>query len=186
MCEAITTQPAFVFHPGKCPDCWDSLVAYTPEGIKPCEPCIRKGEASPAALRLSETVWERKERKLPVEIQTLNLARYLIHSTPEEPLYGYTLQGYLRATEREVKAAARELRREWVLPIGSSRKPPYGYYWMLTAKDFLAWARVYRAQAIDELVTLYRMQRRNYPELSGQGKLGFVEAVTQEIEEAIQ
>ena len=122
-----------------------------------------------------------------VDEQALLAAKILIRATIEQPISNAVLQGQLRATEREVKAAVRTLRREWELPIGSSRQPPSGYYWMLAAAEFIEWGRAFPLQqAIDELVTYYRMQRANYAELAGQTTLQFTEQVHQEIEEALK
>jgi hypothetical protein len=131
-------------------------------------------------------VWLRVEKKKAVEPHVLNVARLLIHATVETPISNFTLQGYLRSTEREIKAAVRELRREWQLPIGSSRKPPTGYFWIETAAAFIEWSRVYRSQAIDELVTLYKLQRSNFPELAGQQSLHFIQQIEAELEESLK
>jgi hypothetical protein len=174
-----------LFHLGQCQDCWDSTIIYTPHGLKKCAPCLTT-KVSPRAERLAECVWLRVEKKKSVEPSVLNVARLLIHATVDTPVSNFTLQGYLRSTEREIKAAVRELRREWLLPIGSSRKAPTGYFWIEAAADFIGWARVYRSQAIDELGTLYKLQRANFPELAGQGSFRFVEAVADELTEALR
>lgn len=141
---------------------------------------------SAAAIRLATCVWARVEKQQPVDAELFNFARTLIHATVEKPISGYTLQAQFRTSEREIKDFVRTLRREWELPIGSLRKPPYGYFWISTTKDFLDWSRVYRAQAIDELVTLYRIERRNFPEVSGQEAFAFMQTVQREMEEALR
>jgi hypothetical protein len=177
--------PTLLFHLGQCADCWDSTITYTPDGLKKCAPCL-SGKVSPRAERLAECVWARIDKKKGVEPPVLNVARLLIHATVENPLSNFTLQGYLRSTEREIKAAVRELRREWLLPIGSSRRAPTGYFWIETAAAFIEWARVYRSQAIDELATLYKLQRANFPDLAGQESFKFVEAIEDEMREALR
>jgi len=185
----LTSQQKFHFwmHPGRCHDCWDSTLLWTPQGIRRCESCVEAGIVlSPAAKRLSDAVWLRMERKQNVLPQTLLTARLLIHSTSAQPVSRESLQGQLRSTEREVKAVAQELRREWFLPIGSSRRQPSGYYWMHTPEDFLNWSRAYRSQAIDELVTLHKLQRNNFPELAGQDAFDFIRLIQSEMEDAIK
>lgn len=186
----VASQTSFHFwsHPGACNQCWDSTLLWIPgQGVQRCSPCIQSQiTLSPAAKRLAETVWSRVERNQEVRPQVLLTARLLIHSTVDAPVSGISLEGQLRCTEREVKTVAQELRREWLLPIGSSRRPPFGYYWMHTAEDFLNWSRVYRSQAIDELVTLYKLQRANFAELAGQQPLDFINLIHTQMEEAIK
>ena len=179
MSSHYQSQP-FVFHPGACPDCWDSTIAITPNGLERCCP----GKVSPAATKLAEHVWLREEKKMETDPRVLNTARAIVTATVEQPISGPTLQALLRETERGVKSYVETLRREWVLPIGSTRQ--LGYYWMLSAKDFLDWSRAYRAQAITSLVTLYKMQRTNFPELAGQESLQFIQQIESEMEDAIR
>ena len=160
---------------------------WTPKGIQRSEQCLEAGiTLSPAAQRLLENVQSRIERNQEVRPQTLLTARLLIHSTVAEPVSGISLQGQLRCSERDVKAITQELRREWLLPIGSSRRPPHGYYWMHSAEDFLNWSRVYRSQAIEELVTLYKLQRANFAELAGQQPLDFINLIHTQMEETLK
>lgn len=174
----------FRFHPGDCYDCWDSTIVVTPFGPGKCITCLEKGNVSMPAQKLSEVVWRRIEKKQLVDLRALNAARAIVTATVELPVSGPTLQGGLRESERGVKTCIEILRNEWVLPIGSTRQR--GYYWMLVAKDFIDWARGYRAQAITSLVTLSKMQRANFPELAGQESLQFIEQITDELREAVK
>jgi hypothetical protein len=172
------------FHPGRCYDCWDSLITITPDGPVRCDACFVSGNISAAAQKLYERVWLRLEKKQLVDPRALNAARAIVTATSEMPISGATLQGLLSETERGVKSSIEILRGEWVLPIGSTRK--VGYFWMHTAKDFLDWSRPYRGQAITSLVTVHKMQRANFPELAGQESLQFVEQIKDELTEAIK
>ena len=181
MSDRYPTQH-FVFHPGECPECWDSTIAITPQGLVRC--CLAKGNISPAAEKLADFVWLSVEKKVEIDPRVLNTARAIVTATVEQPISGFTLQALLRESPRNVKAAIETLRKEWLLPIGSTRQS--GYYWMRTAKDFLDWSRAYRAQAITSLATLYRMQRKNFPELSGQESIQFIQQIESEMEDAIK
>jgi hypothetical protein len=159
---------------------------FTDAGIANCTRCLNSGEEFPASTkRIAEAVWLRIEKKLPINSLVFNTARALVHATATQPISRYMLQGFLRSQERDVKDFVRELRREWSLPIGSSRKQPFGYYFIYTAAEFLDWSRVYRSQAIDELVTLYKLQRRHFPELTGQESFQFAEAIEDQLREAL-
>jgi hypothetical protein len=180
-------QLPLTYMPGHCDACWDSGVTWSPaRSFMRCVKChSRNVEFSAAALRLSETIWQRIERKQLVDAQAFDLARFIMHATIQRPVMGYTLQGHLRATEREIKKWVRLLRREWLLPVGALRKDPYGYYWIRTAAEYLDWSRASRAQAIDELVTLHRNGQHNFPELVGQADFDFVHDFKRQIEEAL-
>ncbi len=173
----------FKFHPGRCFDCWDSTIVVTAEGPRRCADCIDCEGVSPQAERLAEVVWLRFEKKQAVDLRALNAARAIVTATREMPISGPTLQGMLRETERNIMGFVETLRQEWVLPIGSTRKT--GYYWMRTAQDYLDWRRPYRRQAITSLATMYRIERVNFPELSGQESLPFIDQVRDELREAL-
>jgi hypothetical protein len=129
----------------------------------------------------------RVEKKKSVDPQVLNTARIILHYTIENPISNFTLQGYLRSTAREIKDFVKALRGDWLLPVGSNKNPkqPVGYYWIYTAAEYLNWSRPYRSQAIDQLVTLYRNQRANFPELSGQEAFDFADAIHNQLKEAL-
>jgi len=63
------------------------------------------------------------------------------------------------------------LRDRYLLPIGASRKPPAGIYWISTKEGFLSYYESTRSQALAELATLGKMCRKHFPELAGQLQL---------------
>jgi biotin operon repressor len=175
------SQSSLLFHPGQCSWCWDSTISITPTSLERC--CLERC-STPATNKFFECVSIRTEKKMEIDPRILNTARAIVTARTDQPISGYTLQALLRETERGVKKFIETLRKEWVLPIGSTRE--LGYYWMLTAKDFLDWSRAYRAQAITSLATLYKMQRVNFPELAGQESLDFIQQVESEMGDAIK
>jgi hypothetical protein len=173
-----------------CSDCWDTGVVVEQGGFTRCERCVgRHVDFSAPAMRLAETIWRRCEKNQPVDPRAFYVARALTHATSERPAPRHLLMTVAQATERGVKDAARTLRRDWLLPIGSSRGTqegqPSGYFWILTPAEFLSWSRTFRAQAIDELVTLHRLQKQNFAELSGQNDFDFTHDLQRQIEEAL-
>jgi hypothetical protein len=171
---------------GNCPVCWDTGVWWTPtQGFQGCVES-HAVEFSAPALRLAATLWQRIEKKQAVEPQVFQLARHCVHARLESPVPSHRLEALLRATRREINAWVEELRDEWVLPIGSRRAAPSGYYWMTSAAEYIAWSRVYRAQAIRSLVIMHRLGQHNYPELAGQTAFDFTQEVEQAIAEALR
>jgi hypothetical protein len=74
----------------------------------------------------------------------------------------------LRGAEREVKDIVRTLRKRHELPILSRRKQGGGLWWCeneLQMRDYYEHAR---RQPLDELHTLSRIVKANYPRLAGQ------------------
>ena len=173
-----------------CSDCWDTGVVLEQGGFTRCERCVgRHLDFSKPALRLAETIWRRCGKKQPIDPRAYYIARVLTHATSERPAPRHLLMAVAQVPERTLKDVARTLRREWLLPIGSSRGTqegqPAGYFWILTAAEFLAWSRTFRAQALDELVTLHKLQRHNFAELSGQDDFDFAHDLKRQIEEAL-
>lgn len=71
-------------------------------------------------------------------------------------------------SERQVKNIVRTLRKEHGLPILSRKNKPSGYWWCGSKAEMEAYIDAARAQPMDELHTLSKMVKQNYPELAGQ------------------
>jgi hypothetical protein len=71
-------------------------------------------------------------------------------------------------SERVVKDIVRTLRKEHGLPILSRRRKPSGYWWCGSKKEMEIYIDAARSQPLDELHTLSKMVKQNYPELAGQ------------------
>ena len=71
-------------------------------------------------------------------------------------------------SERDVKDIVRSLRKEHGFPILSRRNKPSGYWWCGSEQEMKDYYERARSQPMDELHTLSKMVRRNYPALAGQ------------------
>ena len=71
-------------------------------------------------------------------------------------------------TEREVKDIVRTLRKRHELPILSRRKKGGGLWWCEDEAQMRAYYDHARRQPLDELHTLSRIVKANYPRLAGQ------------------
>lgn len=80
----------------------------------------------------------------------------------------------IKLSVRTVKSIVRTLRKDHTFPILSSKKPPTGYWWCQSLEEMQAFIESFRAQAFDELHTLSKIVKHNYPAL--QGQLKFEEA----------
>lgn len=158
-----------------------------------CAECYDSGHLQPTdtRTRLCNCLWYLRGDQRPINqlIDALSrldkrdrefayqfdCARALVRATAQRPVRGFTLGLFLRVDERKVKSLIQTLRDEWALPIGSLRVPPYGYYWISTPEEFLAWFNPMKAQALSEMRTAHRLMRRHYPELAGQFTFNFEE-----------
>lgn len=77
--------------------------------------------------------------------------------------------------ERKAKDIIRTLRRNHAFPILARRKQPAGYFWCASAEQMKEFIESFRSQALDELHTLSKIVKKNYPALAGQLKLTEVE-----------
>lgn len=73
--------------------------------------------------------------------------------------------------QRTVKMIVRALRKDHSFPILASRKRPAGYWWCHSAEEMKDFVETFRSQALDELHTVSRMLRENFPALAGQLRL---------------
>lgn len=158
----------------KCPVCYDTHLARLTKTpglfrVLACNDC--PGRIPQRGLAINEAIDRLIDQ--PIEQRLFDCARALACATAQRPVRGFTLGLFLRVGEREVKALIQTLRDEWHLPIGSLRVPPYGYYWISSPEEFLAWFNPMKAQALSEMRTAHRLMRRHYPELAGQFTFDF-------------
>jgi hypothetical protein len=71
-------------------------------------------------------------------------------------------------SERKVKGIIRSLRKDHAFPILASRQPPTGYWWCASAEEMTEFVESFKSQALDELHTLSKIVKHNYPALMGQ------------------
>jgi len=86
----------------------------------------------------------------------------------QHPVRIAEIQKQTGLSDRTVKAIVHTLREVHLLPIGGSRRPPVGMFWIQDAAGFQSYYDQTYAQAMSELRTLHKMARTHYPELAGQ------------------
>jgi hypothetical protein len=72
---------------------------------------------------------------------------------------------------RKFHAAIEELRRVWMLPIGSRKDSPAGYWIITDVKDFEEWINRSKSAPITQLTTIYKVAKRNFPIFAEQMEL---------------
>jgi hypothetical protein len=109
------------------------------------------------------------------------VAVMILHATAALPIGIKRLQRGLQdaglgSTEREVKDIVRTLRKLHELPILSRRKKGGGLWWCESEEQMQDYYEHARRQPLDELHTLSRIVKANYPRLAGQLSLEDVSA----------
>lgn len=159
----------------ECLNCLDSGCAWGVLTWHHCPVCAFNPQLATQRRQLREFLTAADK----VDETEFRCAQALIAATIQRPVRAFTLAQFLdlgNCWEREIKSLIHTLRNEWHLPIGSLRTPPYGYYWISTPEEFLAWFNPMKSQALNELKTAHGLMRRHYPELAGQFTFKFEEA----------
>jgi hypothetical protein len=112
-------------------------------------------------------------RGLPLTKDELFVATMLLEATAARPIGIKRLRRALHdaerpITERDVKDIIRSLRKKHELPIISRRANGSGFWWCENEAQMKEYATRARKQPMDELHTLSRIVKANYPRLAGQ------------------
>jgi hypothetical protein len=148
-----------------CEECLDSSLRIERSKIAHCN-CGALPNA--AATKLYLKTCERQDTGKFVNINIVQVVRALVRATPEKPISLTALCQHLAVSDRTVKSLIEAARKDWLLPIGANRDFPSGYYWINTAAEMKQWIKVFSAQPLQELTTLHRVQKANFPELNGE------------------
>lgn len=184
----------------RCGACLDTMIFRRPNGE--ITTCPRKcgTPISQAARQLHHAIFERVAKRLWIDPQAFDLARILTHYTAANPCKRERLEKTFFAEhpdaetgdgERKIKGLIETLRHDWLLPVGSSKRPPYGHWIMTSAQELHEWRRAACAAPITQLATIYRVVRANRERFAGQTDFDFgaeiaaaIEAKLAEMEQA--
>jgi hypothetical protein len=120
------------------------------------------------------------------ELNRDTLAALKMLARSRAPIQSATFQEMLSLDDRSVKALMKGICDEWAVPAIGTRKPPYGYFIAATGSEFLEWERVMRSQAIAMLARSRRLFKANFPNLTGQESIDFINQISGELQEAIR
>lgn len=118
--------------------------------------------------RALEAITAAEEEFGPLPDVHHRIARRIAHHRHVHPVGLEELAEYVGMDARGLKSAVRELRWRWLLPVGSRRSQPSGYYWIHDADEARAWAGEYLSQAREEFRLVRRLFARAFPSLAGQ------------------
>jgi predicted DNA-binding transcriptional regulator len=121
-----------------------------------------------------------RDRKLAAIVQSVSLSpdetailSLIVGRGRNHPIQIKEIIRLVNFSERAVKQIVHDLRAVHLLPIASQRSAPAGYYWAESWADWQPYVEQYRAQAMDELTTLYRVTKHLWPEFAGQLRFEF-------------
>lgn len=74
---------------------------------------------------------------------------------------------------RKFHALIEELRKVWLLPIGSRKSAPSGYWIISDLEDFKQWFAAVKTAPITQLSTIHKVAKHNFPVFAEQIELEF-------------
>lgn len=127
-----------------------------------------------AALMLERAVEHLMVRKLIVEPQHFEIAKLLARYTTAAPFTSARLlETHFVLPLRSFMGIIEDLRRVWLLPVGSRKSAPVGYWIITDQADFASWVERAKAAPITQLTTIHAVARRNFPVFAEQLELEF-------------
>lgn len=168
-----------------CSRCFDTGIWLTPlNSISVC-PNLLLGNSHagphPAANMLRRATSRLSENGFYFHAQSFDVARILTLYSSAFPcsrtLLLETMFGETNMTEghklRKFHSIIEELRRVWLLPIGSRKNDPSGYWVITGLEDFKAWYKRTTAAPITQLSTIHKIAKHNFPVYAEQLELEF-------------
>jgi hypothetical protein len=168
-----------------CQRCFDTGIWLTPTNdVAECPQKVMLPGSHPqlnaAAEILQRSVRRFKERNY-VMPQTFDLARILSNYTTDEPcarqlifdLFWQDTNLTEANRRRKLVAMIEELRLKWLLPIGSRKIEPSGYWIITTLEDFKAWFDRVKSAPITQLSTIHKVAKHNFPLFAEQMEIDF-------------
>ncbi len=184
LAETIERQTSipFTYDPSRCGRCGDLGVWLTPPGRIEICPAIQMGnphaEPNEAAQLVARAGRSLARREIVANPNSFAVARAISRFTTAEPCPRQTLidRYFVNAGHqalRHLHSAIEELRSVWLLPVGSRKSVPHGY-WIITGEDdFREWAERSKGAAITVLSRISRLAKANYPVYAEQLELEF-------------
>lgn len=170
-----------------CYKCLDVGWQVSPQGsVQRCPSMILDADGHPplsaAGARISKTVDWMRSNTVPVDSYFFEIARTLASATADRPMHRDVLIenhfSYVRGPEnqrRKLTEAVRHLLEVWLLPVGSSKRKPYGYWIITDEADFRDWFARAIAEPVTRIRTLKRLAKVNFPIFAGQMEFDFPE-----------
>ena len=127
-----------------------------------------------AAKMTARAVDHLHERGIVVDHYAFEIAKVLALHTSDQPYHrGNILAMHLAQSLRSFMGLIEHLRKVWLLPVGSRKETPAGYWIITDQADFSAWVQRAKSAPITQLATIAAVARRNFPMFAEQLELDF-------------
>lgn len=166
-----------------CNRCLDLGIYIGPSSnaFEPCPNIVlgnEHAEPSPVAQIIQDAVMR---QQIPADTHLFEIVRTLAMYTTEEPCPGDELidrhfaysDGSHESKRRKLSRSIERLRVDWVLPVGSRKDQPSGYWIMTDQVDFESWLDEALSQPKKTIRTAYRLAKRYFPVFAGQLELSW-------------
>ena len=170
------------FIDNRCIVCSDTQVWINPHGrIARCPQADldphSHGVPGPAAVIFNRAALRVAHDERPLNAKAFDLGRFLTGFSSESPcrreLIIESHFSYSVSALRNLHHVVEELRRVWLLPVGSRKDAPAGYWIISDLDDFAAWVARSKAAPITQLTTIHRVAKANFPVFAEQMELDF-------------
>ncbi|MCW5959296.1 MAG: hypothetical protein KIS76_03985 [Pyrinomonadaceae bacterium] len=169
----------------ECLRCIDTGVWLTPRGeVNVCPNILLRlphPEPNPAASIFRRAALRLSETGCQIFSQPFYLARFLTRFTSAQPCPRTEIfRSVFDAADhsesfrlRRFHSLVEELRRVWLLPVGSRKEVPSGYWLITELDDYKQWFARTASAPVTQLSTLHRNARHNFPVFAEQIELDF-------------
>lgn len=166
----------------RCPRCLDTRVWLTPTNqVEYCPRSCAAPQTNPAAFLMGRAAWRLRSMGIHINPFAFDLARILTHHTTDQPCLRVDLLEFFFAETnlsganrlRKFHELVEDLRKIWLLPIGSRKYKPSGYWIITDLEDFKAWFERVKVAPITQLSTIHKVARANFPIFAEQMELDF-------------
>lgn len=168
-----------------CRRCLDTGIWLTPRNQVETCPKVQLREAhkipNPSAEIVKRSALRLKSLEQFIVPYEFELARILTHFSTENPCPRIKLDEFFfldtnmsaKDMERKTKKFIENLLTIWLLPVGSRRSKPSGYWIITELEDYKAWVEDAKSPAITRLSTIYKNAKHNFPHFAEQMELEF-------------
>ena len=134
-------------------------------------------EANEAAKMIERACRSLMIEKVAIDQHVFHVAKTLTQYTTATPCNrDWLLDAHFQHTPsslRNLASVIETLRKVWLMPIGSRKESPSGYWIIIDAEDFANWVTHAKAAPVTQLTTIHRVAKRNFPVFADQLELDF-------------
>lgn len=165
-----------------CPRCRNAGIRISPTGIFETCPDLVLGNVHPPISDEAKMIREAVTQSGLIDSHLFEIARSMIGFSTSYPISRFELIErhfrYLHGDEVKRRALSRAIERmrdEMLLPVGSRKGAPSGYWIIIELPDFERWYTEKRSQPLKELTTIHKLARHYWPVFAEQIRLDFTQ-----------